>query len=1824
MKHKLPFAALAVLGALMLVVLSGVPSTIPAHAQNSPSVAVELSSASVEEGTAIAVTMSFGSLTFDDDRAIKDYIFRADVVGADQCEEQAGGYGLGVDRYMYQVDEDPEVRRGTISADCPAGDYTVRASISDANGGELASASASFSVAAPEPAPTQDPGSNQQDPDPPAPPIVLLAIPSEFTGGEEAQISMGFSGLEFDSDRSTIDYIFRADVKDSEDGDADGCENQAGGYGLGVDRYMYQVDEDPETRSGTISADCPAGDYTIRASISSSGNQELASSSAPFSVAAPTADEVDDPDTDLASVSSRDITLHSSNQVATGVWSDGTTVWVSDADADKLFAYTLADGTRDTSKEFSTHSDNGSGAGMWSNDTTIWVADSSDLKFYAYTLAGGARDSGRDFNTALSASVVPRGMWSNGTTMWMANAGDNTLYAYTLSSGARDTGKDFSLHSDNANPWGIWSDDATIWVGDRTDNKVYAYTLSNGARVAGKDFDLVADNSVPRGIWSNGMITWVADTSDNKLYAYDLPVSADATLSALTVSPGDVIGFASDTTTYHVGVANSVTQATITATTNDANATVAWSTTDAGTAAGHQVSLSEGLNTVTITVTAEDTNTEEVYTIHIGRGVTADYGWKATDDFNGLVAAGNEQPQHIWSNGTTMWVTDFTDNKIFAYTRTTKAREPGKEFTLAADNTYKRGIWSDSTTMWVVDTSANKIFAYNLATKARDASKDFTTLRDAGNTGAQGIWSDGTTMWVADSGDDKIYAYNLATRERDTGKDFNTLAAGNTDPTGIWSDSATMWVVDQVDAKIYAYSVVTKARDASKDFTTLTAAGIGGPQGIWSDGTTMWVADFGGKKLYSYNMPPPPASDDATLSALTVSPTNIIGFASDVTEYHVGVANSVTYVTITAATTDPNADIYLGQTPLTSGQSHRVSINEGLNLLAVETASADNNVAGSYLIKVGRGVTTAFGWKATEDLNGLLAAGNALPTGIWSNGATMWVADFADDKIYAYSLATKARDPGKDIDALAAAGNGAPSGIWSNGATMWVADLADDKIYAYSLATKERDTGREFDTLAAGNTVPQGIWSDGATMWVADGSEGKIYAYNLATKGRDAAKEFDTLTAAGNTAPQGIWSDDATMWVADNGGDKIYAYGLATKERDTGREFDTLDAAGNREQRGMWSDGETMWVVDLGGNKKIYSYNMPPSRNANLESISVNGLRVSGVNRVDTEYTHTVEFTVRTVTVAATAAHPGASVTSITPADSDTAASGHQVALNPDGETPTEVTITVTAADGTSIKTYTLSVGFRPKDAPPVLLGLKLVYRPAVEHILIGRCSGAPGITCAVGEPGATVFDVDTGTVDAVTVAANPTSPHATVSIDHPDFDSATGGHQVKLAGLGTSGITIKVTVANRDGARATYRINVTRQLSGDTRLGALSVTETGSGVFVLYESVYTDPDSGQRLVSNLEPEFITEWDEATGQPRRARYRATLLIDSGLTPSDEDTVTVTAKELHAGATVHISATDVDGISSLFDADRNAEGFQISLLGSAAQQMFPVVINVRAENGAFHDYDLVFVKRDRVGSPPPVLAEVFKGSNHHTYRPSMFVDWVDWQYPILSIQGLPRPRDCDKAYNVATEYISDTRQGWFSHPVTNHDQDGDPVLGNAGITYQQMTHRWLDSDSLEAAFGPATAERRDTTIEVWCGPRPYSYKDEDGNDQQANGDSRLVGTATIEFPDAPPAPEEPTAAPETPTGLAGRLHGNEATLTWDTVAGASGYELSIKVGDAWMDIDPAEFQEKYRLTVVVGEGTATMSTLYDSSYEFRVRAVNDIGASDWSEAATLEY
>ena len=140
-KYRYPIAILALLGLLVSALLLDA-----AHAQSSPSVAIDLSpSGPVEPDTEITVTMSFHGLEQDSNRNDIDYIFRADVKNADEtdadaCGDRAGGYSLGVDRSMRIVDQYPEVRQGKVSADCPSGDYTIKAVIASAATVELASA----------------------------------------------------------------------------------------------------------------------------------------------------------------------------------------------------------------------------------------------------------------------------------------------------------------------------------------------------------------------------------------------------------------------------------------------------------------------------------------------------------------------------------------------------------------------------------------------------------------------------------------------------------------------------------------------------------------------------------------------------------------------------------------------------------------------------------------------------------------------------------------------------------------------------------------------------------------------------------------------------------------------------------------------------------------------------------------------------------------------------------------------------------------------------------------------------------------------------------------------------------------------------------------------------------------------------------------------------------------------------------------------------------------------------------------------------------------------------------------------------------------------------------------------------------------------------------------------------------------------------------------------------------------------------------------------------------------------------------------------------
>ena len=245
-----------------------------------------------------------------------------------------------------------------------------------------------------------------------------------------------------------------------------------------------------------------------------------------------------------------------------------------------------------------------------------------------------SRDSDKDIE--VRAVNWPKGMWGNSTSVWLVDGRSKKLKAYSIASGSfgnRERSKDINVSSNNTRPYGIWSDGTTMWVANRAvldhDTRVVsAYRLSDGSYQANKSFTLDAGNDDARGIWSDGTTMWVLQSkgrsASSKMYAYK---------------------------------------------------------------------LSNG---------ARDSD----------------------KDIDDLVSA-LDSPNGLWSDGTTIWAASWdsnvtgdieqnADGTVYAYTLSTGNRDTAKEFSLDSANSAPSGLWSNETTLWVTDTYDDKLYAYHM------------------------------------------------------------------------------------------------------------------------------------------------------------------------------------------------------------------------------------------------------------------------------------------------------------------------------------------------------------------------------------------------------------------------------------------------------------------------------------------------------------------------------------------------------------------------------------------------------------------------------------------------------------------------------------------------------------------------------------------------------------------------------------------------------------------------------------------------------------------------------------------------------------------------------------------------------------------------------------------------------------------------------------------------------------------------------------------------------------------------------------------------------
>ena len=346
-----------------------------------------------------------------------------------------------------------------------------------------------------------------------------------------------------------------------------------------------------------------------------------------------------------------------------------------------------------------------------------------------------------------------------------------------------------------------------------------------------------------------------------------------------------------------------------------------------------------------------------------------------------------------------------------------------------------------------------------------------------------------------------------------------------------------------------------------------------------------------------------------------------------------------------------------------------------------------------------------FEWTVRHDIDEL-AGGHDTPSGLWSDGATLWLAENgagADDAIYAYDLSTGERVEEREFELDEA--NRAPRGAWSDRTVIWISDSGQEKLFAHDLTSGGRLPARDI-ALAERNRDARGIWSDGETMWVLDGGKNSLFAYALASG--ELLAEYELASANGD--PHGIWSDGTTIWVSDHGAKRLFAYRLPAPEgpaaedaepqdleRVSDEEFPStvLSRASNNSPRGIWSDGDVMYVADE-SDDRIYSYNVPDAIDARLASLTLSGIDYGEFDPGSTEYEGSVAEGVTETTAEAEAMQRRTAVV-IDPPDADGEAEGHQIAL----QDLAEITVTVTSADGSRKKTYRVRLGETEQESVP-------------------------------------------------------------------------------------------------------------------------------------------------------------------------------------------------------------------------------------------------------------------------------------------------------------------------------------------------------------------------------------------------------------------------------------------------------------------------------------------------------------------------------------------
>ncbi len=667
------------------------------------------------------------------------------------------------------------------------------------------------------------------------------------------------------------------------------------------------------------------------------------------------------------------------------------------------------------------------------------------------------------------------------------------------------------------------------------------------------------------------------------------------------------------------------------------------------------------------------------YVPGVTNGGTANQG----DISKGLIV-----PAGTYFDGTRLYVVDSYNNRVLIYNQIPTTNNATPDVVIGQPDVYANGannggigantlyyptsVYATTSKLFISDTGNHRALIYNTIPTTNNASADVVigqtnfTSKSANQGGSVGantlsspydIYYDGTKLFISDTGNHRVLIYNQIPTANNVSADVvigqsnkttNTVNYGGrserslSSPKDITVTNNKLFIADYGNHRVLIYNQIPASDYAPANVvigqTTMTAGSsstaanrLKYASDVYSDGTKLFIADGGNNRVLIYNTIP---TSNGASADVVIGQTNF-------TSKSANQGGSVGANTLSSP-----AGVYSYGTKLlvVDSDNHRA--------LIYNTIPTTNNASADVVIGQPDFTSDYFNQGGSAGANTL-----SYPTGVYSDGTRLYVADSYNNRVLIYNQIPTANNVSADVvigqtnftsnSANQGGSAGAntlsyPTGVYSDGTRLYVADSYNNRVLIYNQIPTANNVSADVvigqtnftsnsanqGGSAGANTLsyPTGVYSDGTKLLVADNNNHRVLIYNQIPTANNVSADVvigqtnftsnsanQGGSAGANTlsSPTNVYFDGTRLFITDGGTSRVLIYNTIPTTNNASADvvIGQPDFTSSYPNQGgslnantlvmpmdVYSDGTKLFIAD-GLNFRVLIYNTIPTTN---------------------------------------------------------------------------------------------------------------------------------------------------------------------------------------------------------------------------------------------------------------------------------------------------------------------------------------------------------------------------------------------------------------------------------------------------------------------------------------------------------------------------------------------------------------------------------------------------------------------------------------------------